>query len=149
MRRLEGALTGDGTGVAAEESSASKAQPSDEPSAENVFYLEGDFWTVRYAGTLMRLKDAKGFHYIAQLLHHPGQEFHVSDLLAVIKPGTADDAEPARAAALGHAGEVLDPQAKAAYRRRMEELRAELEQATEWGDHGRSSRLRGTGHHVL
>jgi tetratricopeptide (TPR) repeat protein len=141
VRRLEAALTGDGTGVAAPVPSARDAQPSGEPSPENVFHLEGDFWTVRYAGTLSRLKDAKGFHYIAQLLRHPGQEFHVSDLLTVITPDAGDEPEPPRPAALGHAGEVLDPQAKAAYRRRMDELRAELDQATEWGDHGRAARL--------
>jgi hypothetical protein len=142
VRRLEAALTGDGTGVAAPLPSARDAQPSGEPSPENVFHLEGDFWTVRYAGILSRLKDAKGLHYIAQLLRYPGQEFHVSDLLTVITPEAGAEPEPTRPAALGHAGEVLDPQAKAEYRRRTEELRAELDQATDWGDQGRAARLR-------
>jgi tetratricopeptide (TPR) repeat protein len=141
VRQLEAALTADGPGAAVPAPSTRDAQPR-EPFPENMFHLEGDFWTVRYAGTRSRLKDAKGFHYIAQLLRHPGQEFHVADLLAVITPEARDAAEPARPAALGHAGEVLDPQARAAYQRRIEELRAELDQATDWGDQGRVAHLR-------
>jgi non-specific serine/threonine protein kinase len=60
----------------------------------------------------------------------------------VIGTEGGDDAEPDRVAALGHAGEVLDAQSRAEYRQHMEELRAELEQATQWRDLGRASRLR-------
>src|SRR5262249_307498 len=41
---------------------------------------------------------------------------------------------------LTDAGDVLDPQAKAAYKRRLAELRAELEEAQAFNDLGRSAR---------
>ena len=48
--------------------------------------------------------------YLAQLLGHPGREFHVLDLVA---------GETGRQTALGDAGEMLDERAKTAYRRRL------------------------------
>jgi uncharacterized membrane protein len=40
---------------------------------------------------------------------------------------------------LGDAGDVLDPEARAAYRQKLEELTEELEQATSWNDPERAS----------
>jgi tetratricopeptide (TPR) repeat protein len=108
-----------------------------------VFRQEGDFWTIAYEGTGLRLRDAKGLHYIAQLLRHAGREFHAADLAA----GADTEATPLPDAGgeislgLGDAGEVLDAQARSDYRRRLEDLRAELEEATGWGDTGRAARL--------
>jgi hypothetical protein len=51
-------------------------------------------------------------------------------------------ADLGRATGLGDAGELLDAQAKAEYKQRLEDLRAELDQATEWGDSERAARLR-------
>jgi len=121
-------------------------QPEGTPHTklESVFRREGEYWTIEFEGTVARLKDAKGLHYIAHLLRHPGQEFHVRDLVAL-------DAEPRQAALgasdathqdLGDAGAVLDAQAKAAYRGRLEELRAEIEEAERFNDPGRSARAR-------
>jgi hypothetical protein len=59
------------------------------------FCWEGDFWTVAYEGRVVRLKDVKGMHYLAQLLAHPGRRYHVCELAAVI----ALSARPARSAA--------------------------------------------------
>jgi len=47
---------------------------------EAVFRREGDYWTVTYEGKTSRLKDAKGFHYIAHLLAHSGEEIGAHDL---------------------------------------------------------------------
>src|SRR5262249_25315219 len=44
-------------------------------SDANVFRRDGEYWTIAYAGAVIRLKHAKGLHYLARLLHHPGQEF--------------------------------------------------------------------------
>src|SRR5262249_23282437 len=46
----------------------------------NVFHCEGDYWTVAYESQTWRLKDAKGLHYLAYLLGHPGEEIRVLDL---------------------------------------------------------------------
>ena len=47
---------------------------------EAVFRREGDYWTVTYEGKTSRLKDAKGFPYIAHLLAHSGEEIGALDL---------------------------------------------------------------------
>src|SRR5215468_11568586 len=52
------------------------------PPGRNRFRREGEYWTVRYEGSVARLKDAKGPRYLAQLLGHPGREFHAVDLAA-------------------------------------------------------------------
>lgn len=54
------------------------------PLAEWRFCREGDFWTIAYDGRLVRLKDAKGMQYLAQLLRHPGRRFHVRELAAAV-----------------------------------------------------------------
>ena len=50
------------------------------PPAEWRFCREGDVWTVAYEGRVVRLKHTKGMHYLAQLLRHPGRQFHVAEL---------------------------------------------------------------------
>jgi tetratricopeptide (TPR) repeat protein len=115
-----------------------------------VFRGEGDYWTIAYEGKTARLKDAKGLHYIAYLLAHPGQEIRALDLVTRIGGGGEEPLETASAkdfarsdtvaGNLGHAGEVLDAQAKAAYGRRLKELREELEEARELGNEQRAEK---------
>src|SRR5271169_3569900 len=45
-----------------------------------LFRKEGDYWTVGYGGKVFRLKNCLGLSFIADLLLHPGTEFHVLDL---------------------------------------------------------------------
>ena len=124
------------------------------PSSENgTFRKEGEYWTVGYSNTAFRLKDTKGFAYLAHLLRHPGTEFHVLDLVGGMAAGGGDepklrmprgDDELQKAAinitGLGDAGEMLDEQAKSAYRRRLSELREELEEAKEFGNTERAEK---------
>ena len=116
-----------------------------------IFRKEGEYWTVGRGGNTFRLKDTKGLGYLAQLLRHPAAEFHVLDLARGIA-GQRDDDETRQSAhclprgdeylekagihvgGLGDAGEMLDDTAKAAYRRRLSELREELEEARELGN---------------
>ena len=86
----------------------------------NVFRREGDYWSVVFEGRTVRVRDLKGMRYLAQLLAHPGREFHVLDLVG---------AETGQPMAPGDAGEVLDERAKTAYRRRLAEIEADIEQA--------------------
>ena len=110
------------------------------------FRHEGEYWSITWEGTICRLRDAKGLHYIAQLLRHPGREFHARELLALVAdtrllPGLAG--EPgSRVPALSDAGPVLDAKAKADYRRRLADLRSELEEAERFNDPGRVNRAR-------
>jgi tetratricopeptide (TPR) repeat protein len=116
-----------------------------------VFRKEGEYWTIGYGGKSFRLKDSKGLGYLAHLLRHPSVEFHVLDLAGGIA-GRRDDNETGQSAHglprgdenleqagihignLGDAGEMLDEPAKAAYRRRLSDLRQELEEAKERGN---------------
>jgi hypothetical protein len=75
------------------------------------------------------------------LLRHAGREFHAADLAAGADAEAPPGAEGEIALGLGDAGEVLDAQARSDYRRRLEDLRAELEEATGWGDTGSAARL--------
>ena len=118
---------------------------------KGVFRKEGEYWTVGCGGKSFRLKDSKGLGYLAHLLRHPGIEFHVLDPAGGIA-GQRDDDEPGQSAqglprgdedlekagihigGLGDAGEMLDEQAKVAYRRRLSDLREELEEAKERGN---------------
>jgi hypothetical protein len=96
----------------------------------NVFRREGDVWTIAYAGRTVRLRDARGLRYLHVLLGHPDREFHVAQLASELQA-------PAEAAA---GFEVLDAQARAAYRERVEELRDTVEEAQRFGDVERAAR---------
>ncbi len=104
---------------------------------------EGDLWTVRYRDDVFHVKDSKGIAYLATLLRHPGREHHVLDLVAgggggtPAAPGAAGELGVASA---GDAGELLDPAARAAYKRRLEDLRDELAEAERFNDTGRAER---------
>ncbi len=117
-------------------------------SADQALFLkEGEYWTLGYTGKLHRLKDTQGLAHLAQLLRAPGTEFHALDLVR----GSATSAEAREDAGatfvlkgqereadlhignLGDAGEWLDEQAKASYRRRLAELREELQAAKSQG----------------
>jgi len=116
------------------------------------FHKQGDYWILSWAGFESRLKDRKGFHYIAWLLRHPGQEFAAQDLIAGVEPaglpatsaGNSDGGHsPTVTSSLGDAGPALDATAKAQYKRRLADLRAELELAEQLNDPGRAGRARG------
>jgi hypothetical protein len=107
----------------------------------NVFRQEGEWWTVMHQGAVVRVKDTRGMRYLAHLLRHPGQEFHVLDLASAATG--ADEGSRRRAAdAADSTGPLLDVRAKTDYRRRLSDLRGELEEAERWSDVGRADRLR-------
>ena len=125
------------------------------PPEIGILRKEGEYWTVGYRNSAFRLKDTKGFAYLAHLLRYPGTEFHVLDLVGGIAsqreenevgqsveglPRGTEDLEKAgiHVTSLGDAGEMLDEQTKVAYRRRLSELRDELEEAKELGEVARA-----------
>ena len=110
---------------------------------ENVFRREGDYWSVVFEEHTVRLRDLKGLHYLARLLADPGREFHVLDLVAGerVEPGNASRAaEPGLMFPGGvDAGELLDAQAKQAYRRRLAEIEEDMDEARAMGDSERAA----------
>ncbi len=102
------------------------------------FRKEGEYWTLGIGGRVFPLRDAKGLAYLAHLLRYPGRELHVLNLAAGISdsssggdtermPRGGEDLQKAgiHVGRLGDAGEVVDDQAKRAYRCRLAELRQE------------------------
>jgi hypothetical protein len=109
-----------------------------------VFRREGELWAVGDGGTLVRLKDSKGLRYLAHLLRHPGREMHVLDL-AALEHGAETVAAPSPGLRIGRgdaALPALDPTAKAAYKRRLEDLRDTLDEAMRFNDPDRAARAR-------
>jgi hypothetical protein len=91
---------------------------------------EGKWWVAACEGTKLRLQDSKGLAYVADLIAHPGVERHALDLVDRVE-GVDPDGFDRRT--LGDAGELLDSHARTAYRRRIEDLRAEVAEALESG----------------
>src|SRR5262249_20303148 len=63
-------------------------------STTHLFRQEGDYWTISYHGSIFRLKQVRGLHYIAHLLQHPHQEWHVFDLVTLARPPAAMPSTP-------------------------------------------------------
>jgi hypothetical protein len=110
-----------------------------------VLRREGEFWTIGYAGETFRLRDVKGLRYIACLLAAPGKDVHALELVSAAEGHGPDRRARLAAAELtasfpGDAGPTLDEAAKEAYRRRLEDLGEDLQQARDWGDEERAAR---------
>ena len=115
------------------------------------FIRRDDFWTISYQGHTALLKCSRGLQCLALLLRSPGREFHVSELL-----GNMSDAPAMTTAAVanGHLYEegsglvtvgldggdpILDRQAKAECKRRLSDLRREIEEAEHFNDPARAA----------
>jgi tetratricopeptide (TPR) repeat protein len=116
------------------------------------FRREGEYWTVIYEGSLVRIRDSKGLRYLATLLANPGREFHVIDLesqgqaeaaATTGSPGPwSSSGELEARSGLGDAGAMLDATAKAAYKARLDDLQAELSEAESFNDLARAERAK-------
>jgi hypothetical protein len=128
-----------------------------EPRAENaltasattmqcVIRCEGDYWLVAFDGQVDRFLDSVGLRYLAQLLWHPGRLVRAIDLAAAGLAATAQrrrDPDVTVRADLGDAGVVIDARARAEYKRRLDELAAEREDAERANDIGRTAVVQG------
>jgi hypothetical protein len=129
----------DGVGAA-----AVQAEPTSPTTA--LMRCEGDVWAFRFNSHAVHIRDSKGVRYLSVLLANPGIEIHSLELAGSptdpgargravrsegLSPATADDAGP-----------VLDAEAKAAYRRRLGELREDVEEAESFNDPERAAMAR-------
>lgn len=94
---------------------------------------EDGIWWVGPADGLVTVRDAKGLHYLRIVLERPGQDIAAVELSDAVtgRAGTADDAGL----------EVIDKAALSAYKRRLDAIDAELDEARAWSDAGRITRL--------
>jgi hypothetical protein len=129
----------------AQDGAPAPAEPARGP-ASAVLAREGDVWRLDYEGRVLRVRDAKGMRHLALLLANPGVEFHAVDVATAAEGGVAPGTESAEGMAVrsgtGDAGPALDSQAKAEYRSRLEDLRAEIEEADAFNDPERGARAR-------
>ena len=113
------------------------------PLEPHTFRCEGEYWTLAFGGRLRRVRDVMGLHHIAYLLARPGEHVTVAELLAARdRPCDAADTFARPAALALDAGPRLDARAKGAYRRRLDDLRAELADAERAHDRGREEAVR-------
>lgn len=100
---------------------------------------EGEYWTIAHAGRTVRLKDTKGLRFLRELVSAPGRELSALDLVRLVERtpvGTPSTAKTSGGLPL------LDDRARAQYRRRLSELREDLDEAESRADLGRSEHIR-------
>jgi hypothetical protein len=103
--------------------------PADERPT-NRFVRHGDVWTITFAGATASLRDRKGLADLARLLAEPHRELAALDLAAAGGGAVAADL-----------GDVIDADAREAYKARLRDLDDELTEADAHGDAARSARL--------
>jgi len=135
-----------------EDATIAGAAPAIDTDRRPALEQEGDVWRVTYERATIRVRNSRGMALLSHLLRHPGEELHVQTLDALVpsagasteRPPVNPDALPADGMSfgLGDAGPVLDDRARAEYRRRLAELRAELDDAERCNDPGRAAAAR-------
>jgi len=139
-----------GIGAVLERVVRDRTRAEDGPAQEELlFRREGEYWSIRFAGDVIRMKGSRGLGYLARLLANPGTEIHVLDLTTTLgssppRSGAMTAAEAAQAgmsvSSLGGI-EALDEQAKVSYRRRLADLEEDLEEARAFNDPEREALL--------
>jgi hypothetical protein len=133
---LPAGAASDALAAAGEAPIAPAAAPAPGGAATFSLAPEGEYWSVSFEGQTFRLKDSLGLRYLARLVAEPDRELHALDL-AGGRAATEDAPVDA-----GDAGELLDAEAREAYRRRLEELREMAAEAEDMADVGRAARAR-------
>ena len=98
-------------------------------------HRDGPVWLLEWQGRRTIVADAKGLHDLAVLLARPGEPVPALELLEAAGGPSAADVG-------GGLGPVLDVTARRAYRRRLDELDRELDEAEADADPGRAQRIR-------
>jgi non-specific serine/threonine protein kinase len=117
---------------------------------ESVFVRQGDYWTIRYQCESAILKATRGLDYLGYLLRHQGRDIHVRELVgtpielpaSALRGGLWEVGGDAVIAGRQDGGPILDSHAKAEYKRRIAELRNDLQEATRFNDYYRAVRVR-------
>jgi hypothetical protein len=98
---------------------------------EHAFRRDGEVWTLAYRGREVRMRDSKGLRDLHTLLARPGTAVAALDLAA----------GPAGLRSPSDTGEVIDAQARAAYRQRLRELEEAAAEADAAADIELSARI--------
>jgi hypothetical protein len=95
---------------------------------------EGEVWVCECEGRTVRLQDSRGLQLLARLVADPDKDLHVLDLSGLPADGAGVDS--------GDSGELLDDRARREYQKRLQTLRADIEDAEEIGDCARAEAAR-------
>jgi len=95
----------------------------------------GGIWWVGREGAVAAVREVRGLHYLRIMLQRPGADIPAIDLSDAVA------GHPGAGAAGGGVGEVVDKQALSAYRRRLAQIDADLDEARSWADSGRAANL--------
>jgi len=120
------------------------------PIGDSVFIRTGDYWFIRYEGQAAILKSTRGLAYIAYLLRHQGREVYVTELIGapveLPTPLSCDIALALGGGAISTGLQkgvpLLDSKAKREYKRRIDELRKDLQEAEQFNDSYRALKSR-------
>jgi hypothetical protein len=118
---------------------ANRCRSGSRSSATAGFVLRpsGDgVWQVGGGDRVATIKEMKGLSYLRLLLQHPGRDITAPELSAIVAGGRALEV-------VDEALLLTDAQAVAAYRKRLADIEAELDDADDRGDERRSAELIG------
>jgi hypothetical protein len=124
LAEAESAATALGMQVLARDAGAAAAGAVEPDAAEHAFRREGDYWSVGRGHAIVRLRDSMGLRCLAWLLRNPTAEMHALRLLVAARTGEDD-----LSAHEAPGGEMLDRDARSAYRQRLLQLRAHVRRA--------------------
>ena len=95
----------------------------------------GGVWTIGRDGATSAVREVKGLRYLRLLVKQPGVEISSLDLATWVA------GHPGVVSPDGSGDELVDRQAVAAYRRRLDEIDQDITEADQWSDPERLSRL--------
>jgi len=94
---------------------------------QNVFRKENELWEISYLGQSVMLPEMKGFHNLLALLLRQSEEIHCSELMQSESPSEQE--------------EVFDEKAKNNYKKRMQSLQEDLEEAESLHNHEQAEKI--------
>jgi hypothetical protein len=124
-----------------QQTSLASAQQSVEgrPPSEEWLIREGEYWSISHGQKVVRIRDSKGVRLLAFLMTNPNQRYSALDLERLDQQG---DPTTTRAVAQQRELELLDDEARRAYRDRLAEIDGEEAAACKSGDAERARLLR-------
>jgi hypothetical protein len=144
VERVEDSIAGLGDVDRAGEVSIGESEPATEATAQ--MRREGDLWRFQFEERSLHIRESKGVRCLAVLLANPGVEIHSIELAgSPAEAGSRGRRKLGEDLSLGiasDAGPVLDAKAKVTYRRRLDELREDVDEAESFNDHERAARAR-------
>lgn len=115
-----------------------------QPSHTATLMREDRWWEAACGESGFASRHQKELRYLAELVANAGVEQHPLDLVDRVEgvaPASTGLAAPVDRRRLGDAGEMIDSQARAAYRRRVEALRSAIDDALAAGHDRRAEDL--------